>query len=41
MLAALAPYAGQRHRAVRYLGAAGVTRPRFGPRLPPRDYRVL
>ncbi|MBK0870809.1 DNA-3-methyladenine glycosylase 2 family protein [Saccharopolyspora sp. HNM0986] len=40
MLEALAPYAGHRHRAVRYLGAAGVSRPRFGPRLPVRDYRA-
>ena len=41
MLAALAPYAGQRQRAVRYLSAAGVPRPRFGPRMPVRDYRSL
>ena len=41
MLAALAPYAGQRHRAVRYLGAAGVSRPRYAPRLPVRDYRSI
>ncbi|WP_243792158.1 DNA-3-methyladenine glycosylase [Saccharopolyspora gloriosae] len=40
MLEALAPYAGHRHRAVRYLSAAGATRPRFGPRLPARDYRT-
>ncbi|MCX2733895.1 DNA-3-methyladenine glycosylase 2 family protein [Saccharopolyspora sp. NFXS83] len=40
MLDALAPYAGHRHRAVRYLNAAGATRPRFGPRLPARDYRT-
>ncbi|GAA2816657.1 DNA-3-methyladenine glycosylase 2 family protein [Saccharopolyspora taberi] len=41
MLAALAPYAGQRQRAVRYLAAAGASRPRFGPRLPARDYRAM
>jgi 3-methyladenine DNA glycosylase/8-oxoguanine DNA glycosylase len=41
MLAALAPYAGHRQRAVRYLAAAGVSRPRFGPRLPVRDYRAM
>ncbi|MFR9731031.1 DNA-3-methyladenine glycosylase family protein [Saccharopolyspora sp. MS10] len=41
MLDALAPYAGHRHRAVRYLHAAGARRPRFGPRLPARDYRLL
>lgn len=41
MLDALAPYAGHRHRAVRYLSAAGVSRPRFGPRMPARDYRGM
>lgn len=41
MLAVLAPYAPQRHRAVRYLEAAGFRRPRFGPRYSPRDYRAL
>lgn len=41
MLEALAPYAGHRHRAVRYLSAAGVRRPRHGPRLPARDYRAF
>jgi 3-methyladenine DNA glycosylase/8-oxoguanine DNA glycosylase len=39
MLAVLEPYAPQRQRAVRYLEAIGVTRPRFGPRHPVRDYR--
>ncbi|WP_187351937.1 DNA-3-methyladenine glycosylase family protein [Allosaccharopolyspora coralli] len=39
MLEALAPYEGHRHRAVRYMNAAGVSRPRFGPRMPVRDYR--
>ncbi|MBN6036669.1 DNA-3-methyladenine glycosylase [Amycolatopsis sp. 195334CR] len=41
MAEVLAPYAPQRQRAVRYLEAAGVTRPRFGPRMPIRDYRAL
>ncbi len=37
----LAPYAPQRQRAVRYLEAAGFSRPRFGPRHPVRDYRAI
>ena len=37
----LAPYAPQRQRAVRYLEASGVQRPRFGPRFSPRDYRAI
>ncbi|MEV1291347.1 DNA-3-methyladenine glycosylase 2 family protein [Pseudonocardia sp. NPDC049635] len=37
----LAPYAGQRQRAVRYIEASGFRRPRFGPRFSPRDYRAL
>lgn len=41
MIAALAPYAGQRQRAVRYLAATDISRPRFGPRMPARDYRGL
>ncbi|HEU0088829.1 MAG TPA: DNA-3-methyladenine glycosylase 2 family protein [Pseudonocardiaceae bacterium] len=41
MLAVLAPYAPQRHRAVRYIEASGFRRPRFGPRYSPRDYRAL
>lgn len=41
MLEVLAPYEGHRHRAVRYLVAAGVSRPRYGPRLPVRDYRAM
>jgi 3-methyladenine DNA glycosylase/8-oxoguanine DNA glycosylase len=39
MLEVLAPYAPHRHRAVRYIEAAGIRRPRFGPRFAPRDYR--
>lgn len=41
MLEVLAPYAPQRHRAVRYIEASGVRRPRFGPRYAPRDYRAM
>jgi len=41
MLAVLAPYAPQRHRAVRYVELSGFRRPRFGPRFSPRDYRAL
>jgi 3-methyladenine DNA glycosylase/8-oxoguanine DNA glycosylase len=41
MFEVLAPYSPQRQRAVRYLEAAGVKRPRFGPRLAPRDYRAM
>lgn len=37
----LQPYAPQRHRAVRYLEAAGHRQPRFGPRAPVRDYRAM
>jgi 3-methyladenine DNA glycosylase/8-oxoguanine DNA glycosylase len=37
----LAPYSPQRQRAVRYLEAAGFTRPRFGPRYAIRDYRAM
>ncbi|NUT48405.1 MAG: DNA-3-methyladenine glycosylase 2 family protein [Saccharothrix sp.] len=37
----LAPYAPQRHRAVRYVLASGVTKPRRGPRFSPRDYRAM
>jgi 3-methyladenine DNA glycosylase/8-oxoguanine DNA glycosylase len=39
MAEVLAPYAPQRYRAVRYIEAAGVRAPRFGPRFSPRDYR--
>jgi 3-methyladenine DNA glycosylase/8-oxoguanine DNA glycosylase len=41
MLEILAPYAPQRHRAVRYIEASGLRRPRFGPRFSPRDYRAI
>lgn len=37
----LAPYSGHRHRVVRYLEAAGFSRPRCGPRAPIRDYRAM
>jgi len=35
----LAPYVPHRHRAVQLLLATGAPRPRFGPRLSPRDFR--
>ena len=41
MLAVLAPYSPQRHRAVRYVEASGFRRPRFGPRYSPKDYRAI
>ncbi|MBV9312602.1 MAG: DNA-3-methyladenine glycosylase 2 family protein [Pseudonocardia sp.] len=41
MLAVLEPYAPQRQRAVRYVEASGLRRPRFGPRYSPRDYRAI
>ncbi|TCO65662.1 DNA-3-methyladenine glycosylase family protein [Actinocrispum wychmicini] len=41
MFEVLAPYSPQRQRAVRYIEAAGFSRPRFGPRLAPRDYRAM
>jgi 3-methyladenine DNA glycosylase/8-oxoguanine DNA glycosylase len=37
----LEPYAGQRQRAVLYIEACGASRPRFGPRMPVRDYRRM
>ncbi|WP_112269229.1 DNA-3-methyladenine glycosylase family protein [Lentzea terrae] len=39
MMELLEPYKPQRHRAVRYLEAAGMQRPRRAPRFSPRDYR--
>jgi 3-methyladenine DNA glycosylase/8-oxoguanine DNA glycosylase len=39
MLETLAPYAPQRYRALRLVELGGVRRPRFGPRMPVRDYR--
>ncbi len=39
MAEVLAPYAPQRQRAVRYIEAAGIRAPRYGPRFSPRDYR--
>jgi len=41
MLEVLAPYAPQRHRAVRYIEASGFRKPRFAPRFAPRDYRAM
>ncbi len=39
MLTLLAPWAGQRQRVIRLLGASGVSEPRRGPRLHPEDHR--
>jgi 3-methyladenine DNA glycosylase/8-oxoguanine DNA glycosylase len=41
MAEVLAPYAPQRHRAVRYIEASGFRKPRFAPRYSPRDYRAM
>ncbi len=37
MLELLEPYRGHRARVVRLIGVAGITAPRFGPRMPLRD----
>ncbi len=39
MLALLAPYAPHRHRVVRLLEVSGFRKPRFGPRVAPREHR--
>lgn len=39
MLRLLAPWAGQRQRVIRLLGASGVSEPRRAPRLHPEDHR--
>ena len=39
MLELLAPWAGQRQRVIRLIGASGVREPRRGPRLHPEDHR--
>ena len=41
MVGELAPYVPQRQRAVRYVLAGGVGKPRRGPRFSPRDYRGM
>jgi 3-methyladenine DNA glycosylase/8-oxoguanine DNA glycosylase len=41
MMAELEPYTPQRHRAVRYIEAAGIRKPRYAPRFSPRDYRTF
>ena len=38
MLELLEPYRGHRARVIRLIGVAGITAPRFGPRLPLRDF---
>lgn len=40
MLDLLAPYAPHRYRLVRLLEISGFTKPRFGHRMSPRDYRA-
>jgi hypothetical protein len=41
MLELLEPYRGQRARLVRILERSGITAPRYGPRLSPRDIRRI
>ena len=41
MLALLAPYSGQRQRVVRLIELSGVSKPRFGPRYSPFDFRAM
>lgn len=41
MLEVLAEYAPHRHRVVRLIELAGIGKPRFGPRMPARDYRAI
>jgi 3-methyladenine DNA glycosylase/8-oxoguanine DNA glycosylase len=41
MLAVLAEYAPHRHRVVRLIELSGARKPRFGPRLPIRDFRAM
>lgn len=41
MLELLAPYTGHRHRAIRLIEVGGPAKPRFGPRLTPRDMRAI
>jgi 3-methyladenine DNA glycosylase/8-oxoguanine DNA glycosylase len=41
MLEVLAEYVPHRHRVVRLVELSGIGKPRFGPRLPARDYRAI
>lgn len=41
MLEILAEYAPHRHRVVRLVELAGLGKPRFGPRMPARNYRAM
>jgi 3-methyladenine DNA glycosylase/8-oxoguanine DNA glycosylase len=41
MLELLEPWAGQRQRVIRLILASGHRAPRFGPRMPLRDYRTM
>ena len=38
MLELLEPYRGHRARVIRLIGVAGITAPRFGPRMPLPDF---
>jgi 3-methyladenine DNA glycosylase/8-oxoguanine DNA glycosylase len=38
MLQLLEPYRGHRARVIRLIGVAGITAPRFGPRMPLRNF---
>ena len=38
MLELLDPYRGHRARVIRLIGVAGITAPRFGPKMPLRDF---
>ena len=38
MLELLDPYRGHRARVIRLIGVAGISAPRFGPRMPLRDF---
>jgi 3-methyladenine DNA glycosylase/8-oxoguanine DNA glycosylase len=41
MLALLSPYAGHRQRVVRLIELSGASKPRFGPRYAPLDFRAM
>ena len=38
MLELLEPYRGHRARVIRLIGVAGITAPRYGPKMPLRDF---
>jgi hypothetical protein len=39
MLELLEPYRGHRARVIRLIGVAGIMAPRFGPRMPLRNFK--